>query len=201
MSNQIIPHFCNSIEEYDLNHLLQIGIGSKSKILIVGESPALNGWILSGRAFYTDKGKLVPSGVRLNKLFAPFNFQIEECSFTEICKCLIGKDRKLLKVCGNKCWPIFKKQVGLVKPEIIITLGVETLKIFNTNLERDIKIGSLEQIELIKRKIHFLPIYHPSPVNPKSQKWNEEIMGVNKSEVNGIISALSEKREAISIKP
>jgi uracil-DNA glycosylase family 4 len=193
MSNQTVPHFCNSIEGYDLHHLLQIGVGEKSKILIVGESPALNGWILSGRAFYTDKGKLVPSGVRLNKLFAPFDFQIEECSFTEICKCFIGKDRKLLKVCGNKCWPIFVKQVELINPEIIITLGVETLKIFNTQLKTDINVGNLEQIEISNRKIHFLPIYHPSPVNPKSQKWNEEIMSVNKSEIDGILSAISNK--------
>jgi len=36
-------HFCDNIDEYDLNFLLQIGKKWKRKILIVGESPAPTG--------------------------------------------------------------------------------------------------------------------------------------------------------------
>ena len=39
-----------------------------SKILILGESPAKDGWIVSGKAFYNKDGKLQASGKILAKL-------------------------------------------------------------------------------------------------------------------------------------
>ncbi len=183
-------HWCNQISEYELTYLLQIGQGIKSRILIVGESPALNGWILSGHAFYTKEGKLVPSGVRLNRLLLPFDLKLEDCSFTEICKCFVGKDRRLLKTCGPKCFEIFVKQCELIKPVLLITLGVETLKIINMCTNGNLKIGGISKILVGKIEAQILPVYHPSPVNPKSQKLNENIFVKNNDKIREIIDGL-----------
>jgi hypothetical protein len=58
---------------------------------------------VSGKAFYNLKNRIVPSGLRLNKLLNCLDLSIEECSFTEICKCFVGNDRKQIKNCANKC--------------------------------------------------------------------------------------------------
>jgi len=42
-------------------------IQGKSNILIIGESPAKNGWLISGKAFYNIEGKLQGTGKILNK--------------------------------------------------------------------------------------------------------------------------------------
>ena len=183
-------HYCNDVENYDLSFLLQIGIGVRSKILIVGESPAANGWILSGKAFYNDKGKLVPSGVRLNKLLKSLNFSLEECSFTEICKCVIGNERNLLKTCGNKCWKIFVKQIKGNDFKLIIPLGLETLRIFNNQLTSHYEVGKLAEIKIKNKDYYFLPLFHPSPINPRGLERNLKIVKEGREEMLKILKSL-----------
>ncbi|MBP6911048.1 hypothetical protein KBC03_05700 [Patescibacteria group bacterium] len=91
-------------------------------MLAIGESPALDGWILSGKAFYTKAGKLVPSGKRFNELFEPLGFSIEEISFTELCKCVLGTERCLLASCAPKCRSHLQKQIEALQPSLIIVL-------------------------------------------------------------------------------
>jgi uracil-DNA glycosylase len=45
---------------------IQIGRGRGKKVLVVAESPAQNGWRVSGRAFFTSEGKILATGKRLN---------------------------------------------------------------------------------------------------------------------------------------
>ncbi len=45
-----------------------VSIGKKSDIVILGEAPANNGWRKSGKAFYDENHRLLPSGVILQKL-------------------------------------------------------------------------------------------------------------------------------------
>lgn len=40
-------HICDRIDNAPLAHLFQEGKGKRKKVLVIGESPALNGWILS----------------------------------------------------------------------------------------------------------------------------------------------------------
>lgn len=70
--DQLPRHICEKINETPTSYLLQVGKGKRKKVLVIGESPALNGRILSGKAFYTKEGKLVPSGKRFNELFERF---------------------------------------------------------------------------------------------------------------------------------
>jgi len=70
----------------------------KSKILVLGESPAKDGWIESGKAFYNKDGKLQASGRVLDRLLGLCGLSIDDINFTECCKCVIS-NRNLLRTC------------------------------------------------------------------------------------------------------
>lgn len=57
--------------------------------IIIGESPAKDGWIESKRAFYNTKGNLQASGRVLEKLLNTIGYSIKDIYFTECCKCII----------------------------------------------------------------------------------------------------------------
>ena len=61
----------------------------KSRILVLGESPAKDGWIVSGKAFYNKDGKLQATGKVLQKLLNLCGLDIEDINFTECCKWII----------------------------------------------------------------------------------------------------------------
>lgn len=170
-----MEHYCKNVSQFPLEKFLQKGINKGKTILIVGEAPAQNGWRKSGRAFYTVDDKLLPTGRNLNKLLANHNLSVETCAFTEIVKCYVGTNRKLLNECGERCWPVFKKQLILSKYSLIILLGVKTLEIFNKNSDNKIKIGELTKTKIDGRNYMLLPIYHPSPIAPFNHKKNQEI--------------------------
>ena len=153
--------------------ILQMG---KSKILILGESPAKDGWIVSGKAFYNKDGKLQSSGKVLNKLLNLCNLTIEDISFTEVCKCIIS-DRKTLKKCCDNCKPILLHQLEDIDCDIILPMGrYPTETILGTKIKKlaDV-VGKRFEIKLGNSIKTVIPIYHPSPINPLGYKGNEKI--------------------------
>ncbi|OGM18850.1 hypothetical protein A2686_02310 [Candidatus Woesebacteria bacterium RIFCSPHIGHO2_01_FULL_38_10] len=124
-------HSCKEPNKFPTNKLHQISSGKGKIILIIGGSPSENGWRKSGKTFYDLNGKLLASGKRLNQLLSSLGLSVEICGFTELAKCFIGKNRKILSSCSKGCWPIFLKQLKSVNYKLIILLGVQTLKIFN----------------------------------------------------------------------
>ena len=168
-------HYCDSVETFPLEKFLQIGTGRGGKVLILGESPAPNGWRISGKAFYNPEGRLLPTGKNLNKLLANFDLSVEICGFTELVKCYIGKERKLLNTCGPRCWPIFLRQIKNKDYLLILILGVKTLDIFNKLLNTHLVIGELTKANIENKGYKVLPIYHPSPIAPFNHSKNTEI--------------------------
>ena len=108
----------------------------KEKFIIIGESPAKDGWIESGRAFYNTSGKLQASGRVMQKLLDILSVKIEDIYFTECCKCVI-ENRKTLSVCSKNCLPILKEQLRELPCEILLTMGVHpTETILGTKINR-----------------------------------------------------------------
>ena len=89
---------CGSLPKLTCN-TIKLG---KSKLLILGESPAKDGWIQSGRAFYNKEGKFQASGKILERLLNLCGLTIEDINFTECCKCIIT-DRNKLEICSKNC--------------------------------------------------------------------------------------------------
>ncbi len=171
----IEEHYCQNPSSFPLEKFHQKGTGKGKHILIVGESPAENGWRKSSKAFYNPDGKILPTGKRLNQLLSYLNLSIEKCGFTELAKCFVGKNRKILDKCSKGCWPIFLKQLKTIDYKLIIILGVKTLEIFNKLCGVELKTGTLSKVKIDSKYYFILPIYHPSPINPHNQKRNQII--------------------------
>lgn len=176
-------HCCDDatlpIEKY-----LQMGRGLGHQILVVAESPAANGWYKSGRAFYTVEGKVVESGKNLLECLKLIDktLTLETISFTEIAKCFVAGNRKNLDLCAKKTWPHFLKQIDYIKPKVIIILGQKTTDIFNQLAGTDLSVGKITRLEIANLKPMVLPLYHPSPANPK-RRYNKEIITTNLAEI------------------
>ena len=152
---------------------IQIG---KTKFIIVGESPAKDGWIESKRAFYNTQGKLQASGRILEKLLNNINLSISDIYFTECCKCII-EDRKNLEKCSKNCLPFLIEQLNDLPCSIILTMGLHpTQAIMQTKIKKyaDV-VGKEFNISLGEKSYILIPIYHPSPLNPKGYKDNVPI--------------------------
>ena len=73
------------------------------------------------------------------------------------------------------------KQLELLNPKLIITLGefpTRNLLNFKFNKFQDV-VGKMYEVDGYK----ILPIYHPSPISPKSYKGNLPIFEKIKNEV------------------
>ena len=165
-------HVCNNIKDFPINKFHQSGTGKGRNLLIVGESPAPNGWIISGKACYRPDGKILPTGKRLNELLEPFGLSVENSGFTELSKCFVSK-RTELESCGKKCWPIFLNQIKNEDYKLLIILGVQTTHILSKIIDRNLIVGEIVEIELEEKKYKIFPIFHPSPVNPTGHSKNK----------------------------
>ena len=147
-----------------------------SRILVLGESSALDGWIKSGQAFYNTDGKLQASGKVLERLLNLCNLSIENINFTEVCKCVI-LDRKTLKACSQNCKPILFRQLEEFNFDIILPMGkfpTETILGMDIKKLSDV-VGKLHKIIVNGHEKIVIPIYHSSPANPLCYKGNENI--------------------------
>jgi len=158
-----------------------VSIGKDNRILILGEAPANNGWRKSGIAWYDMNNKLLPSGVVMQKLLDILNIKLEETYFLEAIKCY-PKDRKSLSKCGSNCKKILFKQLEIIKPKYVLSLGDAATKTI-----LDIKYKKFSDVVgkvFIINDIKVIPIYHPSPISPKSYSGNIPIFNKLKEKLN-----------------
>ncbi|MDD3341612.1 MAG: uracil-DNA glycosylase family protein [Bacilli bacterium] len=149
-----------------------VSTGTSREIVIVGEAPANNGWRKSGVAFYDVNHKVLPSGVILQRLLSIIDIKLENTYFLEAIKCY-PKDRKYLPMCTKNCREFLVKQLNEIQPEIILTLGDAA-----TKAVLDIKYKNFSEVagkEYFLEESIVIPIYHPSPISPKSYTGNVPI--------------------------
>ena len=157
---------------------MQIG---KTSFVVIGESPAKDGWIQSKKAFYNSAGKLQGTGRVLSKLLSDIGLSLSDIYFTECCKCII-EDRKDLEICSKNCLPILIEQLNSIPCDVIVTMGMHpTQAILNTKIKKFADyVGQIYEISLGKKRYKVIPIYHPSPLNPKGYKDNVAIFNTIK---------------------
>lgn len=163
---------CGTLQKLTCNSLKK----GQSRVLVLGESPAKDGWIVSGKAFYNKDGKLQASGKVLEKLLNLCNLSINDISFTEVCKCIVS-DRSKLHTCTENCKYILEKQLSEVDCDIILPMGqYPTEALLGRKIERlkDV-VGQKFVMNLEGKEKTVLPIYHTSPANPLCYKGNEKI--------------------------
>lgn len=148
----------------------------RSKLLVLGESPAKDGWIVSGKAFFNKNGKLQATGLVLKKLLELCDLDIEDINFTECCKCVIA-DRGKLRVCMQNCKNILFKQLEELDCHVILTMGLYPTEVLLGKKIDKLKdyVGKEFFISVGKKRRLVIPIYHTSPANPLCYKGNVQI--------------------------
>lgn len=144
-------------------------LGKDNDIVLIGEAPANNGWRKSGMLWKDPSGKVLPSGVVLQKLFDIIDRDIFDTTFLESVKCF-PLERKNLKTCSNHCKEYMYKQLEILNPKLIITLGEFPTRNLLPNKFKKFSdvVGTIHKVD----NYFILPIYHPSPISPQSYKGN-----------------------------
>ncbi len=161
----------NNVEKFGTNNTIHFG--NNNDIIILGEAPANNGWRKSGKVWYDQNNKILPSGKVMEKLLEILNLKILDVTFLESVKCY-PKERKFLNTCETNCNCILKKQIKVLKPKIILTLGnMATKAILNIKYKNYSEVvGKIYEQNIDGIKTIIIPIYHPSPISPLSYKGN-----------------------------
>lgn len=157
----------NLVEKFQTNKT--VSVGKTNQILIIGEAPANNGWRKSGIAWYDINGKLLPSGVVMQKLLDIINIKLSDTFFLEAVKCYPLK-RNSLKTCSINCKKYLLEQINIINPKIVLILGD-----YATKCVLGIKYSKFGDAVGKEYKINdsiVIPIYHPSPISPMGYKGN-----------------------------
>lgn len=164
---------CEYVEKFSKQ---TVYFGNSNKVLIVGEAPAKTGWRTSGKVWKTPQGDIIPSGKRLKELLSICQIDLFDCSFIEAVKCY-PKKRKDVTVCAKKCYNFLKKQIDLLSPDIIITLGkIPTQILIPKQFKLNEIVGIPHTVVFEHKKYTVFPIFHPSPASPQSLKGNLLLM-------------------------
>lgn len=139
-----------------------------AKIFLIGEGPGYEE-DKSGKAFVGRSGQL------LDKILFACNFnRYEHIYIGNIVKCRPPGNRTPSVEEQAACLPYLEKQIELISPDIIITLGATALKAI---LGSDLKITRERGIWHTWNNYLVLPTYHPSALlrNPKLKKecWDD----------------------------
>ncbi len=145
-----------------------------SEIIFIGEAPGYHEDV-QGRPFVGSAGKL------LTELIEMIGLNRKNVFITNVVKCRPPNNRDPLKEEIDACKPYLFKQIEIIKPRIIVTLGRHsTLTILH---HMGIKVHGISSVrgqifkgELLGINITVIPTYHPAAAlyNPKLRRVLEE---------------------------
>ena len=161
------------------------GEGSeKARIMFIGEGPGRDE-DFEGRPFVGEAGQLltriIENGIGIKR---------EEVYICNVVKCRPPENRDPEKDEVNSCIPFLKKQIEIIKPEVICTLGrIAARELLNREFKITMERGRWQTY----MNIPLMPTYHPAYIlrNPgnerklKGEVWQDiqKIMSLLKIEV------------------
>jgi DNA polymerase len=123
-----------------------------AKIFFIGEGPGENE-DLQGRPFVGRAGEL------LNKMIAGMGLRREEVYIANIVKCRPPGNRQPAPDEVQTCTPYLVKQLEIIRPKVIVTLGLPAAKYM---LDSTLTMGRLRGNWHDWRGIKLMPTYHPA---------------------------------------
>jgi len=140
-----------------------------ARILFIGEGPGENE-DLQGRPFVGRAGDL------LNKMIAGMGLKREEVFIANIVKCRPPGNREPAPDEVSTCTPYLEKQIEIIRPRVIVTLGRPALQHM---LQQKIAISRMRGQWLAWRGIKLMPTFHPAYIlrnyteETRSQVWSD----------------------------
>ena len=161
---------CHKCSLYKTRHYPVIGEGShQAKIIFIGEAPG----------FYEDKtghpfwGK---AGKVLDELLSSVSLSRKDIYIANLLKCRPPHNRDPLEEEMIACSPYLLKQINIIRPKIICTLGRYSTRFILERFSPQTVAESISKIhgkqfigETSYGKIRIIPLYHPAVAvyNPK----------------------------------
>jgi DNA polymerase len=160
---------CRKCELWKTRRNAVPGEGSlDASVLFVGEAPGY--WEdVKGRPFVGAAGKL------LDTLLAEINLSRGIVYITNVVKCRPPGNRDPSAIEVETCTPYLNRQIEIIQPEIIVTLGrhAASYVLCKAGLEEAVGItrlrGKVYSVKLFGLSVSVLPMFHPAAVlhNPK----------------------------------
>lgn len=143
-----------------------------SEIMFIGEAPGYNEDV-QGRPFVGAAGKLLTSLIQ-----DVIGVSRADVYITNILKCRPPNNRDPLPSEVEACTPYLDKQINIIKPKVIVTLGRHSTKYILSKLGMNItgitKVrGKMFEGEIFGLSVKVLPTYHPAAAlyNPKLKNF------------------------------
>lgn len=155
MRADIIKHnVCPDLAREATN--LVMGDGSPdAKIVLIGEAPGKNE-DLQGKPFVGAAGKF------LNELLAEAGLNRDEVYITNIVKYRPPNNRDPLPEEKRAFWPYLVRQLEVIKPRIVVTLGRHSMEYFLPGAAISQVHGQPKRIPFGDTRLVILPMLHPA---------------------------------------
>ena len=128
----------------------------EAKIIFIGEAPGKKEDEL-GIPFVGSTGRI------LDKMLAEIAIKRGDVYLTNICKCRPPENRDPLPTEIQTCSTWLEKQIQLINPELIVTLGRYALNYFLPQAKISQVHGDISEINIEKiGKMKFFPLHHPA---------------------------------------
>ena len=132
------------------------------KVLFIAEAPGRQGADRTRRPFYGDK-----SGENFQRLLDSIDLTREEIFITNAVMCsprtATDANRKPTKAEINNCSSFLRRQIELIQPRVIATLGSVALEALKAIEYHEFKLKTDVARILDWYGVKLVPLYHPSP--------------------------------------
>jgi DNA polymerase len=179
---------CRKCELWKARKNPVVGEGSiDACVMFIGEAPGYNEDV-QGKPFVGKAGKL------FDELLSSIGLQRKEVYVTNILKCRPPNNRNPLKSEIKKCTSYLEKQIMIIQPSVIVTLGNFALSYifrkFGLKAERVGNVhGSIFRIKNLQFDLTIIPLYHPA-----AAVYNPELKKVLIKDFRSITKILHEKK-------
>lgn len=135
---------------------LVIGDGNlNAEIVFIGEAPGKNE-DEQGLPFVGAAGKF------LNEMLAAAGLERSDVYITNIVKYRPPNNRDPLPEEKKAFWPYLLKQLQIIQPKVVITLGRHSMEYFLPNMKISQIHGQPKRIQFGDDKLVVIPLYHPA---------------------------------------
>jgi uracil-DNA glycosylase family 4 len=135
---------------------LVMGDGSvESDIVFIGEAPGKNE-DLSGLPFVGAAGKF------LNDMLAAAGLDRKDVYITNIVKYRPPNNRDPLPAEKAAFWPYLLRQLQIINPKVVITLGRHSMEYFLPGLKIGEIHGQPQTVQMGDKEFVIMPLYHPA---------------------------------------
>ena len=147
-------HICPELAETATN--LVMGDGNiNAEIVFIGEAPGKNE-DEQGVPFVGAAGKF------LNEMLAQAGMQRSDVYITNIVKYRPPNNRDPLPEEKRAFWPYLLKQLQVIKPKVVITLGRHSMEYFLPGMKISQIHGQPKRIQFGEGKLVVIPLFHPA---------------------------------------